>query len=106
MVPVKLYHVGEIEVGEYVAVEDHKGIIQQLLRIFHRPPGSQWRLLEGIGQPHPKIATIPKITLYAVGKIADGEYYLVDVMCFEVIDHMLQEWFVGHGDHWFGDIAG
>jgi hypothetical protein len=46
------------------------------------------------------------MTLDAVWQIANGKYNLVDMMSFNVFDHMFQKWSVHNRDHRLRQVAG
>jgi hypothetical protein len=80
--------------------------MQKLLCIFHRPTGSQRCLLNCVAQLHSETAAISEMTLDAVGEIANGKYYLVDMMSLKVFDHMLQKRSVHNRDHGLREVTG
>ncbi len=104
---VKFNGSGQIEVGDAVAANHQKRIVEKFFNIFNAACGAEGLIfLNGIGHLHAKVAAVLEVIPHDIGQIMDGCDHFPNVMPSEQIDNMLGNGTIQYRHHRFGEIAG
>ncbi len=96
---------GEVDVGQHVAVEHQKPLVEHRLGELQRSPGPQRLGLLHVAQPHTELRAIAEHRRDPVGHESAGEYRVVDPVALEPLEHVDDERAVHERDDRLGDRA-
>ncbi len=94
----------QINVGDGVATDDDKGLIEVLLGLLDAPRRPQRRLLDGVGDVHPEALAVAKIVLNVLGHVLERHHDIGYTMTLEQVEDVPDNRLVHHGHHRFGVV--
>ena len=73
----------EIEIGDGIAADHDKGLIEEFLGLLHAAGRAQGSLLNRILNVHAQALTIAKVVLDGFGHVLQGNHHIDDAMTLE-----------------------
>ncbi len=101
---VELDQSRQVDVGEDVAGDDEKAVVQLVSGVEHRAGGSERRLLRGVDEMDPQLRPVPEIGPDVARKEPDGDDDLLEAVLAEKADDVLGHRRIGHGEHRLGQV--
>ena len=98
--------VGEIDVGEIVAVVDQKALVEQVGYLAHRSGCSQKLGFVGVGETDIPLASVSEVLLDGFGEMVQVDDQLVEAVPGQEPDDVFEQGPAGDRDHGFGTGVG
>src|SRR5262249_41185340 len=92
---------GDVDVGQDVAVEDYGSLVQALLRVFESPGGAHRRDLDDVANAQPKVLAGAENALDLIRLIRERKRDVFDLGLLEQLDLIKKKRTIGEGDYRF-----
>src|SRR5690242_15608073 len=90
-VGMELDDLAEVEVGQGIAADDQKWLIEHIFGILHAARGAKWNLFTGVVDMHTNLRPVAKIVFDGAGHVLHGDNDVGDSMALEQIEDMLHD---------------
>jgi hypothetical protein len=96
----------QVNIGDGVATNNEKGLVQESLGILDTARRPQGSLLNRIANVHAQALAVSEVTLYDLGHEMQGDDDVGDALPFEQIQDVSHDRLGHHGHHRFGPANG
>jgi len=89
MFAVKGDRLGQVDVGQGVAADDDKGLVQVGLRVLDAPGRPQRRILHDVGDVHPEVRAVTKVVPNRGAQVLERDHHIADAMLAQQAEDVL-----------------
>ena len=98
--------VGQVEVGEVVAVVDEEGFVEEVGDPFHRTGGAQQLFFQRVSDFYAPVRAVAEVVLDDIGEVIEVDDHFVEAVLGQQPHDVFEHWLAGEGDHRFGRGVG
>ncbi len=99
-------HAGQVEIGQSVAADDQKGLVEKVLGQADGPGRAGRRLFHRVVDVHAQCAAVAEVVADEPGQEGQGHDDFVDAMPLHQLEDVLDGGLVDHRHHGLGLVGG